>query len=294
MKITKLLLSVIAIIIFVFVIMFISINVLNADLYGRLIETSSFNDNKLQDSLSDITVTLVLHKHLVEENAVEASFIVSYERQSLFKKYNTNNLEIVTFFNDAGLYSPSGVKKTLIINDSIKRKTYGNLYNAYESDRFQIPVSPSLNGYPFDNIIFKPFFYIYIDGTQQKFNLAIQKRISGRILSKWEKDVEAIELKRTSTEIYLVTIISTIFLLLIIILTYGLVNKENKLNNVEELITISSFLIAIVGMRELLGITRVNGTSTLEILVILIPIICIFFGIIFSIIKQQKKKKNYR
>jgi len=292
MKFTKLLLYIISVILLTSAIMFISINVLNADLYGRLIETSSFNDKKLNDSLNEIKVTLILHKHLVEENAIQASFVVNYERQNLFKKFNADNLEIVTIFTDDYLYSPLGLKKTLIIKDSIKKINYGHFYDAFESERFQIPVSPSLNGYPFDNIIMKPFFDIHINGVYSEFKLDVQKRISGRILSKWEKDNKTIELKRTSTEIYLVTIISIIFILLIIILTYSLVNKENKLNNVEELITVASFLIAIVGMRELLGITRVNGTSTLEILVILIPIICIFFGIIFSIIKQKMKKKN--
>lgn len=291
MKRLKYLILSVLVLALIFLGMVISVNVLNSDLYGRLIETKAFKlvDSEKGQTRSFPTITLVLHKYVGEENSIEASLAINYERQDLFQQFKTDTLHLVVGLIDGYAYSPTGVANTFIFTDSIKRKTYGYLFSGFETDRFFIPVAPSLNGFPFDEIQIRPMIDLYVNGIYNEFNFAVQKRIPGRILSTSEKYKELVLLTRTSTEKYLVMISSVIFLLLTLILTYGLVTTKKGLNTVEELIAVAGYILATAGFKEIVGISRSNGTSTLEILVILIPLISVFSGLIISLYKAKRR-----
>jgi hypothetical protein len=191
-------------------------------------------------------------------------------------------------FIDGYAYSPTGITNTFYFTDSIKRNTYGYLYSGLETERFLIPIAPSLNGFPFDDIQIRPMIDLYVNGVYSKLNFAIQKRIPGRIFSFSKNDKEVVSLTRTSTEKYLVMIGSVIFLLLTVILTYGLVTAKKGLSTVEELIAVAGYILATAGFKEIVGISRNNGTSALEIVVILIPLLSLFLGLIYSLYKAKK------
>jgi hypothetical protein len=263
----------------------ISVNVLNSDLYGRLTETAPFRliNSETEQSKNLPTVTLILHKYVGEENAIEASIAINYDRQNVFENFKTDNLEFMIRLIDGYAYTPIGLDGTFNFTDNLKRNTYGNFYSGFESDRFLIPIAPSLNGFPFDDIQIRPLIDLYVNGIYSKLNFSIQKRIPGRILSFSEKDKEIVQLTRTSTEKYLVMISSIIFLLLTLILTYGLVTIKKGLNTIEELIAVAGYILATAGFKDIVGISRSNGTSALEIAVILIPLLSVFCGLIYSL-----------
>lgn len=268
----------------------ISVNVLNSDLYGRLIETEPFHlGNTEKEQIKSLpTITLVLHKYFGEENSIEASLAINYDRQDVFQRFKTDTLQLMIRLIDGNAYTPIGVANSFNFTDSIKRNTYGYLFSGFETDRFFIPIAPSLKGFPFDDIKIRPMIDLYVNGMYSKLNFAIQKRIPGRILSVSEKDKEVVLLTRTSTEKYLVMISSVIFLLLTLILTYGLVTTKKGLNTVEELVAVAGYILATAGFKEIVGISRSNGTSALEIVVILIPLLSVFLGLIYSLYKAKR------
>lgn len=271
---------------------FISVNILNSDLYGRLIETKTLIQTSNSENQDNPKLTLILHKYLSDENAVEASLIVSVPRHFMLEKYG-DKYKLVSHVHDGYSYDPSGLLNKIEITDSIKRDSYGYTYYAVESERFHFPISPSLNGFPFDDVNIRPMVDLYINGQFQDFDFDVQKRIPGRLLIQEKKDKDLIvELTRTPTEKYLVIISSVIFLLVTTLLTYGLVKAPLGLSKIEELIAVAGYLIAIAGFRELIGLSRNYGTGTLEIIVILLPLICIFSGIIISFFKARKHKKK--
>ena len=280
--------------------MVILVNVLNSDFYGRLTETRSFElFNSEKGEVRKLPkITLILHKYVEEENSIEASLVLNYQRSEMFQRFETDTLEFTVQLIDGYSFLPTGLNYLFNFSDDRKRDTYGFFYAGFETDRFIIPITPSMVGFPFDEIKIRPLFYFYINGMYSELNFEVQKRISGRILSfpNPEKDEGVISLTRTPTEKYLVIISSFIFLLLTAILTYGLIKTKKGLRTVEELVAVAGYILATAGFKELVGFNRNNGTSALEILVILIPLLSVFFGLSYSLYKAKKtiynEKKN--
>lgn len=268
----------------IFIGLFISVEVLNSDLYGRLTETAPFETyntpKRSRDSFPSLT--LIIHKYLSDENSIEASLIISYQRQNVLSNYKSEKLEFAVRVSDGYNYNPSGFGKIFKFSDSTKRNTYGYFYSGYETDRFLLPIAPSLNGFPFDNMKIRPFLDLYVNGNISNFNFQVQKRLPGRILLFDKNDKEVIILTRTSTEKYLVSISSILFLLLTFILTYSLFKHKTGLSTIEELIAVAGYILATAGFRDIIGISRNNGTSALEILVILFPLLFVTIGLIIS------------
>ncbi|WKW45475.1 hypothetical protein P3875_06700 [Myroides sp. JBRI-B21084] len=294
MRRLKYIIALAALLTLIFFGMIISVNVLNSDLYGRLIETQSFklvNSGKEQTSNLP-TITLILHKYVGEENSIESSLAINYNRSEVFENFKADTLQFMVRLIDGYSYSPTGLNFTFNFADSLRRNTYGYFYSGFETDRFLIPIAPSLNGFPYDDIQIRPLVDLYVNGQYCELNFQVQKRIPGRILSFSQKDKEIIILTRTSTEKYLVMISSVIFLLLTVLLTYGLVTSKKGLNTVEELVAVAGYILATAGFKEILGINRNNGTSALEILVILIPLLSVSAGLIYSVYKAKRTNNN--
>ncbi|WP_055437643.1 hypothetical protein [Lacinutrix algicola] len=164
--------------------------------------------------------------------------------------------------------------------------------SGFESNTFTIPVAPTINGFPFDDFQIRHNISLFINNKYSEFNLKVQKRIPGRLLTFEKGNKRNIILTRSTTEKATIVISSIIFLFLTSLLLYGFIKTPNGFNTVEELISIAGYLIAIAGFREIIGVSRINGTGTLEIIVILIPLILLFIGMIYSF-NKGRKKDNY-
>ncbi len=262
---------------------------MNSDLYGRLIETKKiqfFNSGKEQ---SDILpeVTLILHKYVREENSIEASMILRYDERKMFQDLKTDTLQFVVRYDEGSGILPFGLNK-FYHTDKFNGENYGAVNSVFETNRFLIPTLPSMYGFPFDDIQIIPIIFLYVNGRNSKLNTVIQKNIPGRTIEFSENNKKVIFLTRLPAEKYLVMISSVVFLLLTILLTYSLFTTKEELKTVEELIAVAGYILATAGFKEIVGIDRSNGTSALEILVILIPLLLVFSGLIYSFYKAKK------
>ncbi|VVU99846.1 hypothetical protein [Mesonia oceanica] len=283
MKKIKKLFQFFGIVLVAIVVIFIIPDIINDDLYGRLIETKDYYDKEQNDSLP--TVTIVLKEYIEEKNSIESSVIINYYQSYTFSYYNKKKLKFKTSLTDRFNYDPMIRNFTAI--DSINRYNSGYLYSSFESENFLIPASTSLYGFPNDEIIIYPNITLEVNENSSHFKFKIQKRISGRILEFTDGNSKMIKLSRTLTEKMLVYISSAIFLILTFIITYSLIRRKKRLNSVEELIMVAGYLLAIAGFREILGISRQFGTSSLEIIVILVPLIVLTIGIGYSYFKGR-------
>ncbi len=271
------------------VIPYIDIVLTNGDLYGRMIETKHANHLGMpkEHNRKFPTLRLILHKILPEENALEASLMV-YGDQDLFTKEFRAILR--TEYNN----QPFAIHNEVSSKDSMTYNDIGLSEAAFKSNRFIIPITHSVSGFPNDKILLRPIVNYYSDWVTYDFNFEVQKAISGRNLS-IEIDSGnhiSIELSRTQLENVFVKICSGIFILISIIVGFGIISSKKGLSKLEELLMVAGYIIAIEGFRELIGLSRVSGISALEIIVIGVPLVFIFIALIISFIKGILEKIN--
>lgn len=273
--------------------MYVLVNTMNADLYGRLIANKSikiFNSIEKEDRTLP-TITLILHRYLNDESSVEASIFISIYNNKLYLPsqyfYNDSILKVDIKVSD-GYYIPYANSNSFQFTNNIKHNK--NISIGFETNRFHLPVSHSLYGFPYDNIEIWPFIDVYINGNYCKFFFQVQKRIPGRLLSSTDRnDNNSVVLKRTPTEKCFVMISSVVFLALTVILTYSLLKTKIGLTKIEEVVAVAGYILATAGFRDLLGITRINGTCTLEIIVILVPLLSVLGGLVYSFFGNNHK-----
>lgn len=265
------------------------VTIVNDDLYGRLIQTENIS-SVIDDDQP--TITLIIKKYLVDENSVEATLAVTYNHDTLFKKNKSDSIDLVATYSDSYNYNPSGIIFKTKFKEYSNKQVYGYINSGFESNTFSIPVAPSINGFPFDDFQIRHNVSLYINDKHSDFNLKVQKRIPGRLLSFEKKNKRNIILTRSMTEKSIIIISSIIFLFLTSLLVYGFIKMPNGFNTIEELLSIAGYIISIVGFREIIGVSRINGTGTLEIIVILIPLILLFTGMIYSYKKGREESNN--
>ena len=266
--------------------------VINSDLSGRLIEKKSFQIYNSSNHISDIlpTISLILHKYINEENAIESSISVNYDHYEAFENRSNDSLYLNLIYRDGLSYELSGILHNFTFSDFKNVKKYGFRYSGFKSDRFYIPTTHSLSSFPSDVLMVRPFIDLYINGQFTEFNFEVQKRIPGRILSSEAQPIEGvIALNRTEGEIYYIYISSIIFLLMTLTIAFTILSNKNGFSTNEELIAFASYIIAIEGFRDILGLSRLNGVCTLELLIILIPLITLCVVLIHSAYKIKKK-----
>lgn len=260
----------------------------NGDLYGRLIQTIP-NANWAAEGKPN--VTLILHKLKLEESTVEASLAVNYDLSSMLKEQESDLVDFTVGFSDGYGYSPTGLIFLDNFLDSANRESFGHIYPGFESEKFNIPVAPSVNGFPFDAIIVDPRIYLKVNGNYTSFNTIIQDRIPGRTLDVSPEGRGFVRLVRTGTEQIIVVFCSFFVLFITCFLGIELFKSTNGLNPMEGFISVFGTLLSIIGFREILGVSRVNGGGTLEVLVILIPLIIVFSGFVISILRGLKNRE---
>jgi hypothetical protein len=290
MKNLKFILAVLCVVFIFYAITYLAITVLNSDLYGRLTETiTSSGAFSNGDPDHRPVVRLVLHKLLNDENAVEASLIIYTEDTQTIESIRQGKISFTATLRDGWLNNPFALKRYIILDKSTIIPEVGSYPLAAESDRFILPSSPSMNGYPFDNVEVKPMIGFYInDQPSLNYRFEIQKALPGRIMKLADKTQTIIALTRTPTEKALVIITSIIFVVITSLIVYNIFSTRMKLSTVEELLSFAGYLIATAGFRDILGLSREAGTSFLEIVVIGIPLLALSTGITVSYFRKNK------
>jgi hypothetical protein len=262
---------------------------MNADLYGRLIETQVAKGvGNPNGSREEPTVRLVLHRLPSDENVIEASVVVITEGGNLVNLIREGKTSIKAIVRDGTSYQPFGIQSDVILDSTSAKAEPGVGSIAVQSERFFLPALPSTAGFPFDDLDIRPIVDVMRDGNYtNKYQLQIQKALPGRLMEVSGDNIPTIRLARSTTEKSIVVGSSVIFLFLSAILVYGLFAAQRGLTTLEELLAVGGYLIAAAGFRELLGVSRAAGTSALEVAVIGLPLLLLAIGVAVSFIRGR-------
>ena len=273
-----------------FVLPFVMVFLLNADLYGRLTETMTVGALRtVGDTAAIPIIRLTLHRILAGENAVEASLAVTLPHSDLEKAVRRGELSLTAILRDRTTVDPVGLRNVLKIDGSAAEIGFTDI--SARSARFPIPFIPSSIGFPFDDVRLMPMINLQRpDRYDSPYTLEIQKALPGRFLEV-SRDVlnPEIRLTRTSTEKWFVVVGGAVFLALSIILVVALV-KSTVLRRFEELLAVAGYFVAAARFRDVLGISREAGASAFEVIVFGVPVVLLAVGIGVSIFRGLRNR----
>lgn len=272
-------------------ILFSSVGVLNSDFFGRYTEKEYFQAEgpykSPKDSLAN--VTFIVHRILTDENAIEASIQLDWNRDQVLQSISDQKVEIQFDVSDGFIFDVFGSSKTLILSDTTKDVILNKYHKGFQSDRFIVPFAPSLSGFPLDDIEVMPVVNFMINGRSFLYNFYVQKRVNGRVLKHDSKNTNMIVLTRTWAEKCIVFLSSFLFLGITVLLAYSILTHKTGLTTLEEVVTVAGYILATAGFREIVGFSRNSGTSALEIYIILLPLLLVTASLIISFFRGRKK-----
>jgi hypothetical protein len=267
---------------------------LNADLYGRLTETQRLG-NIFGATDDDPTIRLVLHRLLSDENAVEASVILtlSSAKREDFKKQGNTRLRARVY--DAS-FQPFGmggfITLDLVSPEDIPDPGLNVI--SQQSNRFMLPLSPSLEGFPFDDRGVRVF--TELRGTRSVVYahlVEVEKMIPGRLLrASLNNGAVNATLTRTSTEKFLTITGAMVFLIVTLVIAWKLFMSTRALTGLEEVLAMAGYIVGAAGFRDLLGISRAAGGSTFEVVTLGVPLMALAVGLVMSTLRATAHRSR--
>ncbi len=265
----------------------------NSDFFDRS------DDKKILYSESEnapLKIEIIIHRALPDENAVEASVgaVIDYDSLPPALKEKEGCVTIGVSDNFSDFYANySGVLKLNCVQHGELRNTLMTVVSG-ESALFKLRAVPSVDGYPFDSLMVLPRISIdTADGNVPAAVYLVEKRFSGRSLSvkgrpyNWEVD-----LNRSFVEKATVVGISLTFVVLMLLVTVRLFWSRDALTGSQELIAVAGFAIAVSSIHDVLGFSRLVGTSSFEIFTLVLPLVFLAAGIIFSAVRGLRAERN--
>ncbi len=263
--------------------------VLNADFHDRSPQSITLRAEKDADK-SGVNVKLVVHRLLVEENAVEVSLVVQANYEKLPKSVKDENPCLTLLYQD-GMDSNSASNKFDIACKKIQVPGVADDRISAETPLFKLTAWPSVDAYPFDDWEFFPVVellgHAYV--TPPAIYSAV-RMIPGKELTVFGNSYNwRIHLERPFAEKALVLTVGGAFLLLSLLIAWRLFSVDPALSGVQELLTLAGFVVAIAGLRDLLGVSRVAGVSIWEVVVIGFPMTALCLGMAYSTLVRMRK-----
>jgi hypothetical protein len=266
------------------------VGALNSELYGRLTETQTVSFGFLAAE-TDPLVRLVVHKIIPDENAVEASLILMIDGSTeLGQEIKIQGVVATAIVEDGSSQHFFAVTAQTPPIDSSAFEP-GSSWAVTRSERFLLPTYPSMGTYPFDDIRFRPMLNVRStrDGLLRP-RVEIQKALPGRLLAVTEEGgCAVISLTRAPTEKAFVLASSLIFVLISLAVTFGVFFGRSSASSFEQLVAVASYLLAAAGFRELLGVSRVTGTTILEVLILGVPLTLLAIGVGASLFRHYRQ-----
>ena len=204
------------------------------------------------------------------------------DEQSL-QALRQGNLELIAIARDAAGIYPHGSRYEV----GLSQKAYEGIAGspAVQSTRFLLPTQPTVSTYPFDEIYIRPFLTIRRnDGLNPPFNLVVIKAVPGRLLEiRNNGGIPSMHLKRPIIQILLIVISSAAFILLALVVAIELFRINDGLSTIQEILAFAGYLLATAGFRDLLGFSKLSGTSFLEMAIVGVPIVVLSFVFAISV-----------
>jgi hypothetical protein len=272
------------------VLLLASVGALNSELYGRLTETQTVSLGSAAVE-TDPLVRLVVHRIMPDENAVEASLIlVINDSTELGREIKSQGVVAKAIVEDGSSQHLFAVTAQTPSVDSSAFDP-GSSWAVMRSERFLLPTYPSMGTYPFDDVRLRPMLNVRStrDGLLRA-RVEIQKALPGRLLAVTEEaGAVEISLTRAPTEKAFILASSLVFVLISLAVTIGIFFARSTASSFEQLVALASYLLAAAGFRELLGVSRVTGTTILEIVILGVPLACLSIGVGVSLARHYKQ-----
>lgn len=270
--------------------MLAAVGALNSELSGRLTETQTV---ALWPSAvgTDPTVRLVIHRIIPDENAVEASLILVIDLGSeLGQEIKNQGVAARAKVEDGSSQHLFAVTAETQQVDSTSFEL-GSAWAVARSGRFLMPTYSSMGTYPYDDVRLRPMLMVRSsrDGLLRA-RLEVQKALPGRLLAVTEEAGAAtVTLTRAPTEKAFVLTASLVFVLISLAVTVGIFFSHKTASSFEQLVAVASYLLAAAGFRELLGVSKVPGTTILEILILGVPLALLSLGVGVSLYRHYRQ-----
>lgn len=268
----------------------IVLGVLNADFHNRSPQSITLRDEKYSDPYG-LQVKIVVHRLLVEENAVEVSLIVQGQYDMLPKAMKDQAPCLTLLYGD-GSDSDSPWKTFDIDCKKIQVPGVADDRISSETPQFKLTAFPSVDAYPFDDWEFFPVMTLISRaniGAPAVYS--VLRMIPGKELKISGNSTDwQIYLQRPLAEKALVLTVGGAFLVLSLLITWRLFSGEIAMSGIQELLTLAGFVVAIASLRDMLGVSRVTGVSIWEVVVIGIPMTALCVGMAYSTLMRMPKK----
>ena len=268
--------------------------ILDADFYGRLTDTKSFNafSSNIENRVLP-RIRFIIHKILPDENGVEASLELYVAGQVTNEPGWQDVSQLTAEIRDKSSTQSFFVTKKLTIN--LSRRS-GERDISEQSERFIFPYLPSIEGYPLDNAEILPFINLVDDkGFRRDCKIEVQKSFPGwQLLVSKDSHYPKITLIRPLNDRILAIVGGMVFFFLATVMAVGFCYLYTSFQQWEVFLSFVSYIFATVSFRELLGINRTIGTSAYEMIVFFVPIIMLTSVLLILIVRNFIRMKGHK
>lgn len=271
-------------------ILLMSVGILNADWYGRETETQQVSGPAFAADETAPVVRLELHRIVSDTNSVEASVVLVVEgRSPIGEEVKSGATTLTAEVRDASSLEPVAINVHTIVDKAAFQAGWSDA--ASRSAVFTLPAYTSGVPYPFDDVRVRPFLNVTDDKMMGvRTSAEIQKAFPGReMVVHLQGGIPEIRLSRTTTEVAYILTTGLIFFALSVAIALRLFSATSALTGVQELIAVASYLVAAAGFRDLLGLSRLAGTSVFEILILGVPLVLLAIGVAVSSLRTRRE-----
>jgi hypothetical protein len=283
-----------AAILLVLSVLFVAVAILNSDFYGRNDDLKKVDDwpgYATYPDTPEVTVRVVIHRLVEEENSAEVSAIVVMAPSELAKLQKQGDRTLTVSIKDGSATQPFDLGGSIVIPVDPQQYKSGVI----ESGRFRLPTLSSLLGFPFDDIIlYIPVYVRGSNGIDYQFNLEIQRAFPGRMLEVGLNPHETpkVTLSRPLTEKAVVLVSSVVFMVICIIVAVNLFFNSTNLKAADQIVAVAGFIVACAAFRSFFDAPKKVGTSAFEIVVIVLPIVALASGFALTTLRNYLRSRR--
>ncbi|MBN4056119.1 hypothetical protein JYT20_00185 [Rhodothermus sp. AH-315-K08] len=79
------------------------------------------------------------------------------------------------------------------------------------------------------------------------------------------------------------------FLLVVLVITRELFAGSNDVSGLEMLLALAGFILASSGLRDMMGLSRVESASLFELAFLVLPMAILSVGILYALVRRKKR-----
>lgn len=235
----------------------------------------------LEDASAPLDITVYVYDIQPDKNSATVSIAinVSTDGETVENRMSCGHLTIIDRVQ-MERYLPHFIKVPC-------KNAEGWATSAFESERFNVQLLSSLEGYPNDSYWFSLDIRTYDkDGHIAANNQNVVKVAGLRIMRVEDKGENwKVTFSRPLTDIVYIYLFGAIFFFLTLIVSMAMLLGRIKSTG-EEIIAVAGFLVGATGFRTILGFDRTANTTIFESVVFGVPLLILGFSALYSIVRE--------